>query len=255
MKDPTSFAAEPSKDPRRGQSGRQVLVLVNRSIDPHVVVYHEPQSLVAEQYRSFRTNLTAMNPGGLPRALAFTSAIKGEGKTITVVNLGAALAELPDTRILVVDADLRAGRMASLFKVDREPGLSDLMIEGLPLPRVLIQTLIPNLSVLPAGRPVNNPTELLGSTRIHDLISAIKAEYHYVLFDTPATLPYTDASVLGSKLDGVILVVRMDKTPKDQLERTMERLKSAGGRVIGTFLTGSRNLDDRAKDYRISEDE
>jgi capsular exopolysaccharide synthesis family protein len=230
------------------------LVLVHREVDPHLLMYHEPQSAVAEQYRTFRTNLVAMNSGGAPRALAITSTLKGEGKSVTTANLALALAELPDTRVLIVDADLRAPRQADQFGIAREPGLADLMLDSAPLDRVLARTTVPGLSVIPAGKAVRNPSELLGSSRIGDLVSALKAEYHWILFDSPPALPFADAAVLGHRLDGVLMVVRMEKTPRAQATRALELLRSAGCNLLGSFLAGSRADDGRAREYVIPED-
>jgi capsular exopolysaccharide synthesis family protein len=234
--------------------GNDVLVVVNQSIDLHLVMYHDPRSPVAEQYRTFRTNLLAINPDGAPRALSVTSSLKGEGKSITAANLALSLVELPDTRVLLLDADLRDPRIADLMGTSIEPGLSDLLLDGLPLDRVIYPTLVPNLSVLPAGREVRNPSELLGSTRVADLVSALKAEYNYLLFDTPPVLPFADAPVLGARLDGSLLVVRLDKTPREQAERSLATMRAAGNNVIGCFLAGSRALDEASKQYVIPED-
>jgi capsular exopolysaccharide synthesis family protein len=242
------------KTTRAAAPDREVLVLIHRAVDQHLVMYHEPQSALAEQYRTFRTNLVAMNPGGAPRALAVTSTIKGEGKSLTVANLALALAELPDTRVLIVDADLRAPVQGDLFGLPREQGLADLVLDFAPLEKVIARTTIAGLNVLPAGRPVKNPSELLGSSRVSDLVSALKAEYNYILFDSPPSLPFADAAVLGHRLDGLLFVVRAEKTPRDQAGRALELLRNAGCNVIGSFLTGTRSEDGRAREYVIPED-
>ena len=239
---------------RAAAQGRDVLVLVHRAVDQHLVMYHEPQSPLAEQYRTFRTNLVAMNPGGAPRALAVTSTLKGEGKSLTVANLALALAELPDTRVLIVDADLRAPTQAALFGLPREPGLADLVLDFAPIEKTVARTTIAGLNVLPAGRLVKNPSELLGSSRMSDLVSALKAEFNYILFDTPPSLPFADAALLGHRVDGLLFVVRAEKTPRDQAARALELLRNAGANVIGSFLAGMRSEDGRAREYVIPED-
>jgi capsular exopolysaccharide synthesis family protein len=233
---------------------REVLVLVHRAVDQHLVMYHEPQSALAEQYRTFRTNLVAMNPGGAPRAIGVTSTLKGEGKSLTVANLALALAELPDTRVLVVDADLRAPVQGALFGLPREPGLSDVVLDFAPLDKVIARTTVAGLNVLAAGRPVKNPSELLGSSRMSDLVSALKAEYNYMMFDTPPSLPFADAAVLGHRLDGMIFVVRAEMTPREHAARAVELLRNASCNVLGTFLAGVRSEDGRAREYVIPED-
>jgi Mrp family chromosome partitioning ATPase len=107
---------------------------------------------------------------------------------------------------------------------------------------------------MPAGKAVRNPSELLGSSRMGDLVSALKAEFNYILFDSPPSLPFADAAVLGHRLDGLLFVVRMEKTPRPQVTRALEMLKSAGCNVLGSFLAGSRTDDGRAREYVIPED-
>ncbi len=235
-------------------AGEEFVVLVDRTIDPRVVVVHEPQSGVAEQYRSFRTNLVAMNAGGQPRALALTSAIKGEGKSITVANLAAALSELPDARVLVIDADLRSPSQAKLFGVSREPGLADVMLDYVPLEKALVTTTLPGLKLLPAGRAVRNSSELLGSSRMSDLIGALKADFQWILFDTPPALPFADAATLGARLDGLLYVVRLEQTSREQSTRALELLRNAGCNVLGTFLAGSRSDDGAVRAYVLPDD-
>ncbi len=252
MADPATPASKRSNS--IGGPSDELLILVDRTIDPRVVVCHEPQSGVAEQYRSFRTNLVALNTGGQPRALAVTSAIKGEGKSITLANLAAALCELPDARVLVIDADLRSPAQAQLFGIPREPGLADLMLDFVPLEKVISTTSIPGLSVLPAGRAVRNSSELLGSSRMSDLIGALKADYQWILFDTPPALPFADAATLGARVDGLLYVVRLEKTPRDQSTRALELLRNAGCNVLGTFLAGSRSDDGAVRSYVMPDD-
>ncbi len=245
---------ESAAKPANQLDAEELLVVVDRSVDPHLVVYHEPQSALAEQYRTFRTNLVAINSGGQPRALALTSAIKGEGKSLTTANLALALSELPDARVLVVDADLRGPVQSQLFGIPREPGLADLMLDFAPLERVITPTSVPGLSLLPAGRAVRNPSELLGSSRMSDLVSALKADYQWILFDTPPSLPFADAATLGTRIDGMLFVVRMEKTPRDQATRALAVLRNAGCNVLGTFLAGSRSEDGRVRAYVLPED-
>ena len=240
--------------PDSATAGAPFLVVVDQSVDPHVVVHQDPRSHLAEQYRSFRTNLVALNSENAPRALALTSAIKGEGKSVTVANLAAALVELPDIRVVVVDADLRQPRQSELLGSPASPGLADLLLDGQPLEAVCHQTTLPNLSVIPAGRVVNNPSELLGSARMGDLVRELKKDHHYLLFDTPPVLHFSDATVLGGRMDGAMLVVRMDQTSREQVERSLKMLRSARVNVLGTFLAGSRALSNPQREY-VLEDE
>ena len=226
-----------------------MIVITDSSIDDHVIMYHEPRSIQAEQYRAFRTNLLAMHKGRGSRAMAITSAMKGEGKSLSAVNIAICLAEAPGTRICLVDTDFRAPRIAGLLGVGPGPGLSDLLIDELGLNNVLVETRVRDLFVIRSGREPRNPSELLGSDRIRDLMATLKTDFTHIICDTPPVNPYTDASVLGAHMDGVLLVVRMGKTEKEQGERAKHVLERAGVNLIGTFLTDMAPSDKRELDY------
>lgn len=228
---------------------KPVIVITDSSIDDHVIMYHEPRSIQAEQYRAFRTNLLAMHKGRGSRAMAITSAMKGEGKSLSAVNIAICLAEAPGTRICLVDTDFRAPRIAGLLGVGPGPGLSDLLIDELGLNNVLVETRVRDLFVIRSGREPRNPSELLGSDRIRDLMATLKTDFTHIICDTPPVNPYTDASVLGAHMDGVLLVVRMGKTEKEQGERAKHVLERAGVNLIGTFLTDMAPSDKRELDY------
>ncbi len=220
----------------------ELFVIVDRSVDPHLVVYHDPRAILSEQYRHFRTNLLALNKDGSPKSVVFTSSHKGEGKSISVANIALSLVELGNTRVCLVDTDFRAPVLGKMFGIGEEPGLSDMLLEGLSLDKVLHQTKTENLRLICSGREPRNPTELLGSERMLDLASALKKDFQYILFDTPPIFPYSDACILGSRCNGIILVVRMDHTPKSTVEKAVKSAESAGGKVIGTFLTAIRPI-------------
>ena len=232
-----------------------VVVIADRSIDPHVVMYHEPKSIQAEQYRAFRTNILAMGGRG-SRAIAITSAMKGEGKSLTAANIAICLAEAPGTRVCLIDTDFRAPRVSRLLALGKGAGLSDLLLDDLNLNEVLVDTKVKDLLAIRAGREPRNPAELLGSDRIRDLLSVLKTEFTHILCDTPPVNPYTDAAVLGSRMDGVLLVVRMNQTLKEQAERTKEVLQRAGANIIGVFLTDTMPAnEDELRYYRRLEDD
>ncbi|MFH0944735.1 MAG: CpsD/CapB family tyrosine-protein kinase [Planctomycetota bacterium] len=232
-----------------------MIVITDSSIDDHVIMYHEPRSIQAEQYRAFRTNLLAMHKGRGSRAMAITSPMKGEGKSLSAVNIAICLAEAPGTRICLVDTDFRAPRIAGLLGVGPGPGLSDLLIDELGLNSVLVETRVRDLFVIRSGREPRNPSELLGSDRIRDLMATLKTDFTHIICDTPPVNPYTDASVLGAHMDGVLLVVRLGRTEKEQAERAKHVLERAGVNLIGTFLTDMAPSDKRELDYYRDLDE
>lgn len=207
-------------------------------VAPALVMYHQPRSLHAEQYRAFRTNLVALNRGGGPWAVALTSSRKGEGKSVTAANVAACLAEQPGARVCLVDVDFRRPALARLFGLEGRPGAAELLQDKAVLKAVLRPTAVAGLDLLPAGEEPRNPAELLGSERFGNLLAELKRRYTWILVDTPPVHPYTDACVLAPRCNGVILVVRMEETARELVARSLQSVQRAGGRILGSFLTG-----------------
>lgn len=207
-------------------------------IAQNVIMYHDPRSLHAEQYRTCRTNLTALNRGGAPWAMVVTSSRKGEGKSVTAANLAVCLAELPATRVCLIDADFRAAAQATIFGVDNTPGLAELLTDQAKLGPVFRNTAIAQLDVMPSGDEPPSPAELLGGERFANLLGELKRRYTWIVIDTPPVNPYTDACVASSRTNGALLVVRMQQTQRDLVQRAAQSIVAAGGRLLGTFLTG-----------------
>jgi capsular exopolysaccharide synthesis family protein len=217
----------------------EFVVLIDDRLDARLVVYHTPESLHAEQYRAFRTNLRAMNPGDEPRALLFTSAEPGVGKSVSLANIALSLAEFQSINVCLVDADIRVGSQSTLFGASREPGLSDLMLDKLAPGDVLRATAMPNLSVITAGRRTEGASDVLTSGYMADLLGWLKRRFHYVLVDSPPTLLFADSAELATLCDGVILVVALDETRRTDADLALVQLQSAGANVVGSFVTGA----------------
>lgn len=207
-------------------------------IDPHVVSYFEPSSPVAEQYRILRTNLEALDKAHPPKTLAITSAIHGEGKTITAINLAVTFAhDLSKKSILLVDADLRKGALTKDLGLKPEKGFADILSDGAKPDESLLSIGIDNLHILPSGTRPHNPSELLGSQRARQLLAELKAQYDYVIFDCPPVVPVTDTGVLGPLCDGVIMVLRAGHTQRGVVVHAQDRLQAVRARVLGYVLT------------------
>jgi len=229
-----------------------LVVLVDASLDPRLVVFHEAHSYQAEQYRAFRTNLRAMNTGGDPKSLMFTSTSPNEGKTTTVCNVALSLAEFAELRVCLVDMDLRAPSVHGMFGLPRSPGLADVLLDRADPRKALHRVATPNLSVMPAGRPTDKPNEVLGSEYVLDLVRYLKQDYNYILIDTPPTQVFADASHIGRIMDGTVLVVSLGKTLKHQADESLESLRTGGAIVLGSFVTGTATAenDEVAELYR-----
>jgi len=211
---------------------------VDSKIDPRIVAFYSPDSPVAEQYRKLRTNIQGISPKHPVKAITVTSSIHGEGKTISSINLAISMAhDLNKKQILLVDADLRRGRVAKYLGIQAEHGLADLLSNGANVEDALLSIGIDNLTILPAGKTPKNPAELLNSGKMGNLISLLKTKYDYIIFDTTPVIPVTDAGLVAAQTDGTILVIKAEKTQKGMIQHTESLLKQAQARILGTLLT------------------
>ena len=208
-----------------------------------IAILHKPSSQLAEQFRTLRNSVVALNPEGAPRTVVVTSALRGEGKTVATLNLAFALAELPGSHVLVIDANMHHPAAESFLGLPRRQGLSELLSGRLPLDQAVRSTYVQGVSILGAGATPKNPSELLASDRMRELLRQLKQRYSYVLVDTPEASTISDASLLGAIADGIILCVRLGTTPKHYVEQTHNALETLGGNVLGTCLTGAHLSD------------
>ncbi len=221
-------------------------VLRPARVDSRLAPLLDPTSPIAEQYRALRTNLLALRAQGRAmKTLVVSSARRGDGKTITSINAASIFAEDRSARVILVDADLRAGGVSGLLSLgpDSGPGLTGYLRDGEPLESVVVGTRSKNLDVIPSGPALDNPTELLASARMGELIEALAESYDFAFFDTPPVLAVTDAAILGTRVDGVVFVVKLNDSEKDAVDRSLEALKSAGASVIGAVVTNFRDAE------------
>jgi len=190
----------------------------------------------AEAYRRLRTNIGFVGLGGERRSsMVVTSATEREGKTETAVNLARVLAQAGEN-VLLVDADLRRPQVAARMSLDAELGLSDVLTGRGTLEDLTIDVLPNYLAVLPAGTIPPNPSELLGSEAMARLIALLERRYDYVLFDTPPILPVTDATVLGARTGGAVVVARSGRVRRNQLDQALGLLETGQVTKLGVVL-------------------
>ncbi len=195
-----------------------------------------PRLGISEAYRSLRTALLLSTVGGL-RVCTVTSAQAGEGKTATALNLAVVMAQL-GRKTLLIDADLRKARLHRILEVSNRTGLVNSLTEGLDLAAALQQTQVEYLSVLPSGPSPPNPSELLASEAMVDLVQVVKQQFDFVIIDSPPVLAVTDA-ILASKLsEGVLLCFRAGKVHRSDARSCCVNLQLAGVRVLGSLLNG-----------------
>lgn len=189
----------------------------------------------SEAYRMLRTNLLFSKAGERLHTLVVTSAVPAEGKTTTSANLAVTFAQ-QGMRVLLVGCDLRRATVHTLFDVEREPGLTELLVRKAQPREAIKQTAIKGLYVLPAGASPPNPAELLGSRTMRELVEALKTEFELVIFDTPPVLSAADAPVLARYADGTIMVVRAGSTDRNASRQAMHQLEMVGARILGAVL-------------------
>jgi capsular exopolysaccharide synthesis family protein len=191
-------------------------------IDDHLVSLLEPTSFAAEQYRAVRLALETLHHERGTGVVGVSSPGRGEGRTMTVLNLAGALGQASDARVALLEADLRHPSIAGYLGLPAGRGLSSYLVDtAMTVDDVVQRPASIAFSVLPAGTASSMPYELLKAPRLAALISELRRRYDYVLVDTPSALPFPDVGILRDLVDGFIVVVRANRTPREQLQDTM----------------------------------
>ena len=194
------------------------------------------RSPITEAYRSLRTNLEFVNPDSPAKTILFTSSGPGEGKSTTAANLAISSVQ-NGKRVLLIDCDLRKPVQHSIFSISNMKGITDLLVDhSITLDMVMQETNIPNLKVIPCGTLPPNPAELLGSQRMTNLIKELLGYYDMLVIDAPPIISVTDAAILASIADGVILVVRSGQAERGMVIKANELLKKVNAKVLGVVM-------------------
>jgi capsular exopolysaccharide synthesis family protein len=203
-----------------------------------LITLTNPRSPASEAYRSLRTNLMFSSIDHPLTTLVITSAGPDEGKSVTVANLAVTLAQ-GGKRTILVDADLRKPGQDEIWGLSQEPGLTTMLMENLAEPP-MCDVGVENLWVLPSGPLPAAPADLLGSPRMDAVIAKLTERADVVLFDAPPVVAVTDAALLATKLDGLLLVLRAGATRRDFAERAKELLERINVRIVGVVLTNAQ---------------
>ena len=217
---------------------------------PQIVSLGDPNSSVAEAYRTMRTAVQFMGLDHPMHTLQITSPSAAEGKTTTLANLAVSLARAGQ-RVVMVDCDLRRPRIHDFFGVKNEVGFTSVLLGEVPLSEAVQE--VPDerlLMILASGMLPPNPSELLASQRTVQILAALQSESDVVLIDSPPLLPVTDAAVLSARVDATLLVTRADTTSRRQLQRAIELLNQVAAPLVGTVLNGVS--DESAYGYSYS---
>jgi protein-tyrosine kinase len=217
-----------------------LLTAPGRDVDQHLVTLLDPSSFEADQYRTLRHLVERIRPAGQLKVLAVTSPGVGEGKTTTAINLAGAFSRKPGKGVLLIDADLRRpsiGWQIGLVN-SSSPGLADLIMDSTRLPHGLFKPGF-DVSVLPAGKSPTDPTAILQSGRVGELLAVARQIFDLVIVDLPPVLPVPDCRILEEWVDGLLLVVAANQTPRKLVEESLNVLDP--GKLLGIVF----NRDDR----------
>lgn len=218
----------------------------NHTRDPGLVVARQPESILAEQFRTLRTNIQFSIEDESLKTLMITSARPEAGKSIVAANLATAFA-IEKYRVLLVDADLRRPTVHKAYNLKNDLGLTTLLQNPeLNLAESIQKAKTKNLSLLTSGPTQPNPAEYLGSSRMKKLIKNMKNEFDFIIIDTPPLLSVTDAQLVARQIDGVLFVVPMNQVNKNDLIKSEEMLELAKANVLGAVFN---QVDNSNKDY------
>lgn len=209
-----------------------------KQIDQQLVTHDYAPSPIGEAYRSLRTNLLFSKENGRIQSLVITSNEPGDGKSFTAANLAITFAQLKSNTILI-DTDLRRGVLHNTFGLPKEPGFSNYLTNMVPLQSILHETHIPNLTLISCGSMIPNPSELLGSHQMQRFIDEVRRKYDLIIFDSPPLNAATDAVVIGTQVDGTVIVIRAAKTNRDLARQKLELFSNVPARVLGIILNGT----------------
>lgn len=209
------------------------------------IVDEKPKSIAAEAYRTLRTNIQYSSYDNEIRTIVITSSEPGEGKSTTAGNIAISFAQA-SKKTVIIDCDLRKPSLHKKFKISNIGGLSDILIGKEKIDDV-VHHFNDELDIITSGKLPPNPAEMLGSRTMERLLIALKERYDIIILDTAPLQAVTDAQILSTKSDGIILVVRAHATKRESVIQAKGLIEKVGGKILGTVLNGVENT--RGKYY------
>ena len=194
-----------------------------------------PRSTISEAIRTVRTNILFSASDGETKVLLVTSAMAQEGKTIMSTNLSVGFAQL-GKKVLLIDADMRKPRVHTVFNLEREPGLSEVLVDAKEPPLVIRDTQVANLKLITCGTIPPNPAELLISPRMDAFIQEMKKQFDIIVIDSPPITSVTDAVEISSFVDGVVVVIKTGATPRPAAQSAIHQLSEVNANIFGVVL-------------------
>jgi len=226
----------PEKGGRQGKGAGRTA----SNIKSRLITHNAPKSHIAEAYRSIRTNILYARVDNPIKTILVTSPGPGEGKSTSAANLAITFAQM-GTRTLLVDTDLRRPVLDVIFRRHTGKGLIDVLVGTRTLDDAIEMTPIRNLFLLSSGRTPVKPSEFLASKRMEKLIQKTQSQFDLIIFDSPPIIPVTDAAVLGTKMDGIVMVVKAGETDRDALVRSRIILENVNANILGVLINGIKS--------------
>lgn len=215
----------------------------------HIITLTNPRSPISESYRALRTNIEFSSIDEKLQVLMVSSAGPGEGKSTTITNLAVTFAQ-SEKKVVLIDADLRKPTAHHTFAISNRWGLSSVVSQQCTLEEVIQVTDIPNLDVITSGAIPPNPAEMMGSKRMTAIMAQLREIYDIILIDTPPLLAVTDAQIVATKSDGVIMVVDQGKVKREIAAKAVKNLESVNARILGVVLNNvKRKANEEAYYY------
>ena len=218
----------------------------NRSLK--LVTHLNPKSPISEQYRTIRTNIQFTAINDTIQTYMVTSPMAGEGKTTTITNLAVVMAQ-QEKKVLLIDADTRKPSIHYTFQRNNTKGVTNVLTGQLSLKGAIVATAVPNLEILTSGPIPPNPSELLASPQMEQLLKEACRHYDIVLVDTPPVLVVSDAQIMANRCQGSILVVNSGKTDSESAIQAKEALVHAKAKLLGVVLNRKNKRRDKAFYY------
>ncbi len=212
------------------------------------IMYHtsltlpDEKSSTGEAYRALRTNILRATQDKSMKVILITSANHYEGKTTTAINLALAMTDVPRYRTLLIDSDLRFPTVHDRLGLMQSPGLTEILEGSVGLDSEIMDTEKENLKVISSGNLPSYPAELLESEKLKSFIKKLKSEFDLILVDAPPLIPYSDASVLSSQVDGVLLVVASGRTRREDIQQVHATLQDNQAKILGIVLNKQRHF-------------
>lgn len=219
---------------KKEQRNDKMLTLKRR-----LLAHNSPKDPVAEQYRTIRTNIQFSGTDEEIKSLLLTSSGPSEGKSTTAANLAAVYAQ-QGLNMLLIDGDLRKPTAHYTFRLENHTGLTNVLTRQSQLGQAVQSTEVPNLYVLTSGPIPPNPSELLASKQMGEVLAEMKERFDMIIFDTPPILAVADAQILANQVDASLLVVSSSKTEKDAALKAKELLTQAKSKLLGAVLNNRK---------------